>query len=70
MFRLFNREDAENILRIPISLADKEDQYFWLHSRRGQYTVKSGYKWLRQMEERNMGTGNVSEGPSYDDQHA
>lgn len=49
ILRVFNSQDAERILKIPISLTGKEDSYYWMHSQNGQYTVQSGYKiWMKE----------------------
>lgn len=39
----FHSEDAEAILRIPLSRRHSIDKLFWLHNREGKYSVKSGY---------------------------
>ena len=49
IFRTFNRDDAERILSIPISLIGREDSYFWQPQAGGTDTVSSGYNIL--MEE-------------------
>ena len=33
IFRTFNSNDAEKILRIPISVRNEENRYFWMHSK-------------------------------------
>ena len=40
IFNRFDREDAENILKIPISLSRTGDKHFWVHSTHGEYLVK------------------------------
>lgn len=42
--RTFNKKDADSIIKIPVSLAGREDSNFWVHSTTGQYTVKLGYE--------------------------
>lgn len=42
----FSQEDANNILHIHIPLEDVEDEWQWIHTVDGQYTVKSGYALL------------------------
>ena len=39
----FHKEDAEAILRIPLSRRQVVDSVMWLHTARGVYSVKSGY---------------------------
>nr|XP_027103028.1 uncharacterized protein LOC113724320 [Coffea arabica] len=55
-------EDAEHILNIPLSIAERGDCLVWNHCNTGHYTVASGYKYLQQVkrkrrEESNKGTG-------------
>lgn len=47
VFKIFSKEDAENVLTIPINLVDREDSNFWKHSLNGVYSVSSGYKVLK-----------------------
>ncbi|XP_027098791.1 uncharacterized protein [Coffea arabica] len=54
VFQYFNKEDAERILSIPISLAGREDSYFWMHGEDGRYSVSSGYKGLVSNKERSQ----------------
>ena len=42
--RVFNRDDAERILSIPLSLSGREDSYYWQPQAGGVYTVNSGYR--------------------------
>ncbi|XP_027152078.1 uncharacterized protein LOC113752144 [Coffea eugenioides] len=44
IFKVFNRNDAERILSIPLSLSGREDSYYWQPQAGGEYTVNSGYK--------------------------
>lgn len=46
IFRTFNRNDAERILNIPLSLSGREDSYYWQPQAGGMYTVNSCYKFL------------------------
>lgn len=39
----FHREDAEAILRIPMSHRLVSDAMTWLYTKNGEYTVRSGY---------------------------
>ena len=39
----FHKEDAETILRIPLSRSHIQDSVMWLHTQDGTYPVKSGY---------------------------
>ena len=43
----FHKEDADAILRIPLSSRAVSDVLFWLHTKNGEYTVKSGYQTAR-----------------------
>ncbi|KAL3529595.1 hypothetical protein ACH5RR_008917 [Cinchona calisaya] len=51
IFQTFCREDAENILCIPISLAGRNDKLFWKYSANGHYTIQSGY-WRAKEEQK------------------
>lgn len=53
----FHREDAEAILRIPLSHSHVEDVLFWLYNKNGEYSVKSGYQTAKQImrEEKDRG---------------
>ena len=67
IYRRFNREDAENILKIPISLSRFGDMHFWVHSKHREYSVQSCYEVLLK-EERSKGKEAKGEsGSSYDD---
>nr|XP_027109144.1 uncharacterized protein LOC113729013 [Coffea arabica] len=46
IFRNFNKEDAEKILCIPLSLSGRKDSFYWKPKVGGEYTVDSGYKIL------------------------
>ena len=46
----FHREDAEAILRIPLSHRNIPDSIVWLPNKDGEYTVKSGYFTARELE--------------------
>ena len=41
---LFNDEDANAILSLPIGSFNHDDVIFWHFTKDGDYTVKSGYK--------------------------
>lgn len=43
---IFSVEDANRILRIPLSQTAMEDFWMWLEDNSGIYSVKSGYRWL------------------------
>ncbi|XP_065631571.1 uncharacterized protein LOC136068397 [Quercus suber] len=43
----FQRSDAEAILHIPLSRRQVPDVLFWLHTKSGEYSVKSGYHTTR-----------------------
>ncbi|XP_075652255.1 uncharacterized protein LOC142622622 [Castanea sativa] len=53
----FQRFDVEAILRIPLSHRQILDMLFWLHTKSGDYSVKSGYHIARLIskQEANMG---------------
>ena len=57
---LFSARDKDLILMVPLSTRDVEDSWFWQLERRGDYTVKSGYRLLQ--ERRVMFGGNPSLG--------
>ena len=42
---------AKVILAIPLSLVDTPDRLFWTKTRSGDYSVKSGYKLLRENDD-------------------
>nr|XP_027086592.1 uncharacterized protein LOC113708329 [Coffea arabica] len=69
VFKLFKEEEAKMILRIPISLANREDGHFWLHSRNGQYTVASAYKELNKKGEEQQQKMLTRGETSLEDQH-
>ena len=39
----FSREEAVQILQMPLSLFPRKDMVYWKYSKSGIYTVKSGY---------------------------
>ena len=39
---IFNRFDAEAILKIPLSRRQVQDKMVWMHCRNGKYTVNQG----------------------------
>ena len=43
----FHRDDAEAILRIPLSRRPVSDVIFWLHTKNKEYSVKSVYHTTR-----------------------
>ncbi|XP_027088449.1 uncharacterized protein [Coffea arabica] len=51
IFKNFKKEDAENILKIPISITGREDDFFWTENQKGEYTVQSGYKAIQTKKE-------------------
>ena len=65
IFKVFNREDAEHILNIPISLARRGDSLTWKHCKTGQYIVASGYKYLQQEKRKRKEESNEKERCSY-----
>ena len=44
VFKMFCKEDADNILKVPISVTEREDRTFWTGNQYGEYTVQLGYK--------------------------
>ena len=48
---LFVPEEAELIMRIPLSKHPTEDKLYWPLTQSGQYTCKSGYRFLKEEEE-------------------
>ncbi|XP_071928207.1 uncharacterized protein [Coffea arabica] len=55
LFKLFKKEEAKRIMRIPINLADKEDRHFWTHNGNRKYTVASAYKELVKNDQQREG---------------
>ena len=51
LYRLFNTEEAKLIKTIPLSSEASEDVLFWPHSSNGQYSCKTGYRFLKMEEE-------------------
>lgn len=43
---IFNENDANRILRIPLSYMESDDSWIWLEDDKGKYTVKSAYRLL------------------------
>lgn len=43
----FQNRDAELIKQIPLPINDTVDSWFWLLDEKGDYTFKSGYRWLQ-----------------------
>lgn len=44
---IFNERDVALINRIPISVAQCDDSWFWLRDEKGKFTVRSCYMWLQ-----------------------
>lgn len=44
---IFQTRDAELIKQIPLPVKDTTDSWFWLFDEKGEYTVRSGYRWLQ-----------------------
>lgn len=56
--KLFTQEDVDRILKIPISSSQQDDRWMWLEDKKGQYTVKSGYRTLnRSIPQLSSGNG-------------
>ncbi|XP_071901071.1 uncharacterized protein [Coffea arabica] len=67
IFRIFNKDDAENILKIPISLSGVGDKHFCIHNRQGEYSMKSCYQALLKEEKSKELEAKGESGSSYDD---
>ncbi|KAL3515197.1 hypothetical protein ACH5RR_022099 [Cinchona calisaya] len=48
---VFNLADIENILKIPISITGRFDNWYWKCYSTGLYTIKSGYKLTVQLQD-------------------
>lgn len=44
---IFNERDVDLINRIPIPAVQRDDSWFWLRDDKGQFTVRSCYRWLQ-----------------------
>lgn len=42
-----NTRDIELITRIPIPVQERDDSWFWLSDNKGQFSVRSCYRWLQ-----------------------
>ena len=49
--RIFHRKDAEAIKQIPLSRRNTPDTIFWLHTGKGEFSVKSGYHVARNLKQ-------------------
>ncbi|XP_023882264.2 uncharacterized protein LOC111994610 [Quercus suber] len=58
----FQRSDAKAILQIPLSRRQVLDVIFWLHTKSGEYTVKSGYHTARLISKLEADKGECSGG--------
>ncbi|XVF61258.1 hypothetical protein PTKIN_Ptkin08bG0115800 [Pterospermum kingtungense] len=47
--RLFNSDDAKFILSLPLCNMNAPDKIVWHHTRNREYTIKSGYHFLRSL---------------------
>ena len=56
----FQRSNAEAILQIPLSRRQVPDTMFWLHTKSGEYTVKSGYHTARLISKLEVDKGESS----------
>ena len=50
VMREFEEEDRWQILKIPLSLGRVKDRIYWAKSNSGVYTVKTGYKLIKEMK--------------------
>ena len=57
---LFNTEEAEIIKSIPLSQEATEDILFWPYSCDGRYSCKTGYRFLKEEEELNVESREVT----------
>ncbi|KAG6653325.1 hypothetical protein CIPAW_05G068400 [Carya illinoinensis] len=55
VFSMFTKEEVELILKIPISPPFKPDRIFWRCTSSGQFTVKSAYHLLNELEDQTRG---------------
>lgn len=46
IYGVFSQLEAESIMSIPLSHRLPNDSWMWIHDLKGQYSVKSGYKYL------------------------
>ena len=51
----FHKDDVDAILRIPLSHKQALDAMIWLHTKKGVYSVKSGYHVVRQIKKNEDG---------------
>ncbi|XP_023873343.1 uncharacterized protein LOC111985934 [Quercus suber] len=56
----FHRSDAEAILHIPLSHRYVPDMIYWLHTKDGEYSVKSGYHIARLISKQDADVGESS----------
>ena len=70
IYRTFIKEDAEKILRMPISVCGRKDKIVWIHSKDGQYLAKTSYKKMMQEAERATQQGQQAAGPSVDESNS
>lgn len=42
---VFNNRDVAIIKRVPIPINDTQDNWFWVLDDKGDFTVKSAYRW-------------------------
>ena len=56
----FQRSDAAAILQIPLSRRQVPDVIFWLYTKRGGYSVKSGYHTARKISKQEAEKGESS----------
>lgn len=56
----FHREDAEAILCLPLSRRHASDLLIWLHTKNGEYSVRSGYHVARELSRQESNKGESS----------
>ena len=56
----FHREDAKAILSMPLSCRNASDLLMWLHTKNGEYTMRSGYHIARGITKQESDMGECS----------
>ena len=57
----FEEKDRLQILKIPLSLGKVMDRIYWAKSSSGVYSIKTGYKLIKEMKRRQCQHGGTSE---------
>ncbi|XP_071912170.1 uncharacterized protein [Coffea arabica] len=61
---IFSREEAEQVLMIPLSIQERQDRFVWMHSSSGDYTTKSRYAQARLKSSKKANKMQPNEGSS------